>query len=198
MFVGATGSGKTLLAKKLIAPLKRILVIDPKHTFSMDGFKTRSRLHWWQYRKNFRVITRPNRGQDKELRDMVELIYNDGNATIYVDEISSLADRFPKTLETLEDIARTGREKLVSLWTAVQRPAWIPRIFMTETESFFVFNLRAEEDRDRMAGFVGDTIFQTPLNKFEFFYCRADANTPAERMKLDKKTDVIYSLGKEV
>lgn len=197
LFVGATGSGKTQLAKKLIAPLRRIVVIDPKHTFHAQGFKVQDSIRFWQ-RKEFRIITRPFRGHDEKLRDLVEAIYDKGDATIYVDEISSLADRFPKTLETLEDIARTGREKMVSLWTTAQRPRWIPRIFLTETESYFIFNLRSAEDRDTIAGFVGNEIFQTPLNPHQFFYCRADANTPAERMKLDLKTGTIYSLGKEV
>jgi len=196
LFVGATGSGKTLLARRLMQPLRRIIVIDPKHTFTAPGFKNADKLHFWQ-RKEFRIITRPDRGNDERLRDMIEKVYKDGNLTIYVDELSSLADRFPLTLETLEDIARTGREKMVSLWTAVQRPRWTPKIFATETESFFIFNLRAQEDRDYISGFAGD-VFRTPLEPHEFFYCRADANEPPERMKLDTKTNVIYSLGKEV
>lgn len=198
LFVGATGSGKTELAKRLLRDIKRVLVIDPKHTFILDPFKVRRSLnvYFWE-RKEFQLIARPVRGEDIKLRDMVEGAYAQGDFTIYVDELASLADRFPATLETLEDIARTGRERGVSLWNAVQRPRWTPKIFMTETETFFVYNLRAEEDRQYMAGFVGSFVAETRLPQHEFFYCRADANTDPLKMRLNIRTGEIYRLGKE-
>jgi len=193
LFVGATGSGKTVLAKWLLASLRRVLVIDPKHTFSLDGFLYADRLPFWLpwQRQEFQIITRPSRGDDEKLRNLVESVYFLGNATIFVDELASLADRFPLTLETLEDIARTGREKRVSLWNAVQRPRWTPKIFMTETESFFVFGLRAEEDRQYLAGFVGKEVTEIKLAKHEFLYCRSDANTAPERLRLNLDSDII-------
>jgi hypothetical protein len=198
LFVGATGSGKTELAKRLLKDVQRVLVIDPKHTFTLDNFKLRKslKIYFWE-RKEFRFIVRPQRGDDNKLRDLLEGVFAQGDLTIYVDELASLADRFPLTLETLEDIARTGRERRVSLWNAVQRPRGTPKIFMTETETFFIYNLRAEADRQHMAGFVGEKVAEARLPEHEFLYCRADANSIPLRMKLNIRTGDIIRLGEE-
>ena len=43
-FIGASGTGKTELAKFFLSRLNRVVVIDPKHTFRLEGFKRTWRL----------------------------------------------------------------------------------------------------------------------------------------------------------
>lgn len=196
MFLGATGSGKTVLAKKLLSGLNRVIVIDPKHTFSLDNFSVLRHYKMPFFISKFQYIIRPIRGDDLKLRNLIEKVIRDGSITIYVDELASLVDRFPLTTETLEDIARTGRESYISLWSASQRPRWIPKPFLTETESIFQFGLRAFEDRQYLSGFTGSDPNKI-LGPYEFIYSRADANTPPEKMILNLQTGKIISLGKE-
>ena len=196
LFVGATGSGKTALAKRLLRDLDRVIIIDPKHTFQMDGFRYGNKLHFWE-KKKYKLIVRPDRNSDETVRNLIDYVYSMGSVTIYVDELASLQDILPLTLAALENIARTGREKNVSLWTASQRPRWTPKIFFSETESFFIFGLRAREDREYIAGFAGNETL-LPLEKYEFYYSRSDANNPVEIMTMDIQTGIIKRTSKEV
>jgi len=183
-FVGATGSGKTQLAKYFLSTQERVLIIDPKHTFSMDGFKRGWNLP--TFNKKFRMIVRPRLQDDEKLFDLLHKAFKLGNVTIYVDEMATLSDMFKWTTIKLEDIARTGREKKVSLWSVMQRPRGTPRVFLTETDVFFVFNLRSGEDRDYIKDYVGNEV-QEQIQKFNFWYIRPEESTPSLlTLNLDK------------
>lgn len=175
-FIGATGSGKTELAKFFLLTQNRVVVIDPKHTFRLEGFRKTWSLP--MLASSFRIIVRPRLADDLKLRDLLHRIWRMGNVTIYCDEIASLADSFKRSTRKLEDIARTGREKHVSLWCAMQRPRGTPRIFLTETEVFFVFSLRSGEDRDYIRDYVGPEV-DRQVPKFSFWYIRPEETTPS-------------------
>lgn len=183
-FVGATGSGKTYLAKHFLQHQNRCLVIDPKHTFRLNGYGTRRPL----FGDSFRVIYRPD--DDAKLAKYIFSLWSEGDVTIYCDELATLSERFPESTETLGDVARTGREKRVSLWVALQRPRWVPRIFFTEAEVFFIFRLRSGDDRKYLAEFAGEEVIER-INKYDFFYVRADDGDP-ELLKLDARSGLIY------
>lgn len=171
VFVGATGSGKTVLAKHFLKRLNRILVVDPKHTFKLDGFARRRSLPL--FGKSFRMIYRPKRDDDLNLAQLFHDVFRGRNATIYIDELASLNDMFPISTVELIDIARTGRERHVAVWTALQRPRWVPRVFFTEAEAVFQFNLRSGEDRAFMSQFIGP-IVRDPIERFTFWYSHAN------------------------
>ena len=174
--VGTTGSGKTVLAAHLLSGLTRVVVIDPKHTFNLDGFKT-----GWQlplFSKDYKLIVRPRRGQDERLGNLLYTLLGSGNLIIYVDELATMVNSYKLSVEVLEEIARTGRERHVGLWTATQRPAWIPKIFLTESETYIMFQLRTENDRKYMAGLMGDEV-RLPIEKYQFWYLAPGAREPA-------------------
>ncbi len=191
VFVGATGSGKTVLAKHFLKRLNRILVIDPKHTFRLDGFKVRRSLP--VFGSEFRIIYRPRLEDDEELAGLLMSIMRGKNATVYCDELATLAEMYPNTTLILADMARTGRERHVSVWTALQRPRWVPRVFFTEAEIVIMFNLRSAEDRDYMAQFVGPEA-SDPIEKYTFWYSHADEEIPA-LMRLDMDKNYIEKIG---
>ncbi len=176
LFVGRTGSGKTVLAKHFLAHLNRVLVLDPKAMFRLDGYRTRRGLPL--IGSDFRVIFRPRPGDDETMAGMAYDLMKAKNATIYVDELAVLAEVYPATTEVLKQIAMTGRERHVAVWAACQRPRWTPRIFFTEAEVVFMFNMRSGEDREYMAQFIGPEA-RDPIERYEFWYSHADEERPA-------------------
>ena len=187
-FIGASGTGKTELAKFFLSRLNRVVVIDPKHTFRLEGFKRTWRLPWAK-NSDFRLIVRPKMDQDAELYELIARLYKMGHVTIYVDEMATLSDMFPHTTALLKNVARTGREKRVALWSAVQRPRGVPLVFFTECETFFVFNLRSMDDRQHIRGYIGDEVLDR-IPKFKFWHCSTDSDD-LSLLSLDLKTESI-------
>lgn len=187
-FIGASGTGKTQLAKFFLTRLNRVVVIDPKHTFRLEGFKRTWRLPWAK-NSDFKLIVRPKMEQDAELYELIARLYKMGHVTIYVDEMATLSDMFPHTTALLKNVARTGREKRVALWSAVQRPRGVPLVFFTECETFFVFNLRSMDDRQHIRGYIGDEVLDR-IPKFKFWHCSTDSDD-LSLLSLDLKTESI-------
>lgn len=190
MLVGTTGSGKTELAKHFLAGMTRTLVIDPKHTFRLDGYRRARGLP--AFGKDFHVIYRPRPWDDFPLADLIYKLNKMRDVTIYCDELATLHEQFPATTQMLADVARTGRERHVSLWNATQRPRWTPRIFFTETEVYFMFHMRSAEDRAYMAGLLSPDVFND-IDMFNFWYMRPGMKLP-EHLHLDLSRGGIIPL----
>jgi energy-coupling factor transporter ATP-binding protein EcfA2 len=192
-FVGTTGSGKTVLADYLLNyGGDRVLVIDPKHTFQKEGFEDRRRFPFMG--KDYKMIYRPNSDDDKHMADLLREAFKRGNTRIYVDELATTARFFPESADMLEDIARTGRERYISLWCATQRPRHVPVSLFTESEIWFVFLLRDPRDRRHVSGYVGDEIEgQMPL--YHFWYVRPGMERP-KLMTLDLDQNRLMEVSK--
>lgn len=176
VLIGKTGSGKTTLVKYLLPRINRVIAIDPKHTLKMEGFKSSWRIP--RFSNRFQIIVRPKRNDDEKLYDLILAANKARNVTLYVDELATLADVFPESTALLADIARTGREKRVALWTATQRPRNIPRVFLTETEIFFVFRLRSGDDRMYVKGYAGDEVIDQIPSR-QFWYIKDEDESPS-------------------
>lgn len=188
-FIGATGSGKTVLARFLMSGLNRVVVIDPKHTFKADGFKNTWRLPAWS--GDYRIIIRPTREDDERLAGFLWKLFKAGSVTLYCDEAATTYEVFPETTDVLTEIARTGRERRVGLWCSMQRPRRVPLVLLTECESFFIFNCRSKDDRDLLRGYTGDEVLNK-LERFKFLYYRAEETNPPGLLMLDiKKNQII-------
>ncbi len=190
VLIGKTGSGKTTLVKHLLPRINRVIAIDPKHTLSIDGFKRSWSIP--RFSNKFQIIVRPKRTDDEKLYDLILKADKARNVTIYVDELATLTDVFPESTALLADIARTGREKRVALWTATQRPRNIPRVFLTETEIFFVFRLRSGDDRLYVKGYAGDEVIDQIPNK-QFWYIKDEEDLPS-LLTLDLETKKIMKI----
>ena len=189
-FIGATGSGKTVLAQYLLSGLNRVIVIDPKHTFHMSGYKKGWKLPLTS--GEFHLIIRPTRDDDERLAGFLSRLYGEGSVTIYCDEAATTADVFPETTAALTEIARTGRERHVALWCTMQRPRRVPLTMLTETETFFVFSVRSKDDRDYIRGYTGDEVSEK-LPRFVFWYYRTEDERPA-LMSLNLKENRVEEL----
>ena len=192
MFVGTTGSGKSELAKHFLQKINRVLVIDPKHTFRMDGYRISKNVpfDWFGFKQDdFHVIYRPRLFDDGNLAQLIYRLLRRKHITIYIDELATLVEMFKRSTVVLADAVRTGREKHISIWSATQRPRWIPRIFLTEAENIFQFQLRSEDDRRYMTGFMGAHVFE-PIEEHNFWFTGIDFQPPA-LLRLDMRNHVI-------
>lgn len=192
VLVGATGSGKTELVKHFIDRLNRVTVIDPKHTFKMPGFKNRRNLP--TLGSDWRIVFRPRPNDDQDMVDLFDQLFRLKHNTIYVDELATLAEVYPRATKRLADIARTGRERHVAVWTALQRPRFVPRVFFTEAESMFIFNLRGEDDRIYMSKFTDPDVAEQ-IEKFSFWYFHPDQGLALMRYNLSKQFIQLISGG---
>jgi ABC-type dipeptide/oligopeptide/nickel transport system ATPase component len=193
-FIGATGSGKTVLARYLLSGLNRVVVIDPKHMFHMPGYKPGWRLPLTS--GEFHLVIRPAREDDDRLAGFLMRLMREGSVTIYCDEAATTADIFPETTQAMTEIARTGRERHVGLWCTMQRPRRVPLTMLTETETFFVFSVRSKDDRDYIRGYTGDEVSER-LPRFAFWYYRTEEDRPA-LLTLNLKENQVEEFNQEV
>ena len=175
--LGMTGGGKAVLAEALLADLDRIVIVDPKNEIRLPGFTRALTLDPWY--KTFRLIWVPRRSDDYKLAVLLRRAWKRRNLTIYVDELQTLTDFFPIATETLSDIIRTGRSRKVSVWIATQRPAWVPRWFLSESRHKFIFTLLDKADRRRAAEVAGDAAVE-PVPVHHFLYSRPGLTIPIE------------------
>lgn len=168
--MGTTGSGKSVLARHLLSTLKRAVIIDPKFEWKAEGWKRKLALP--RFEKEFNLIWRPpqiSKAVDMRLADLLDRALKKGKLTIYVDELQSLTDFFPQATRVLTEIIRTGRSRQVAVWNAMQRPAWVPRWFLSESRHKFVFTLLDKADRKRAGDLIGDAA-DVQLPFFDFLY----------------------------
>lgn len=177
-FVGTTGSGKTTLARKLLAPAKDVVVVDPKHGFTWE----REKLPYGKgvITSDFRqvmahegpepLIYRPSLAECAAgLPWFWRWVWLRQNTLVYVDEVSSITKPVNPPVEFARCIQQ-GRSKQISVWCGTQRPAKIPVIILSESEHDFIFRLRHSTDKKRMAEYSDEVILTDPPRGHEFWY----------------------------
>jgi energy-coupling factor transporter ATP-binding protein EcfA2 len=147
-FLGPTGSGKSVLAKALIASQKNVIIVDTKRkedwsdvaeiVSERDVFRCGRGRYVFRVPRDFLI--------DPSLPEkFFRWALDAGGRVIYVDE---LLDIIPTP--GLKILATQGRAAGVGLWTATQRPSGVPLYTISETQHMFVFYLRLERDRERI------------------------------------------------
>lgn len=202
--IGATGSGKTTLARYLIEdPGKRCSVVyDAKISDAITSWQTTQRFYddfgLLQGSKDFRLVFRPSLAEslDANAQDaFFEWIYWRRYTRLYVDEATALQGGTNPSFHLQACIAR-GRERGISTMIATQRPKRVPLILFSESEHFFVFRLNLMEDRMRVYEMTGiDPLEQTTLENFEFFYYSALTGQYSNRLTLDSAVVSSNKLG---
>jgi hypothetical protein len=86
----------------------------------LDGYKFGKRIP--RFADDFHIIYRPTWDDDEDLANLCAHLNKGKGCTIYCDELSTLAEQFPASTAQLADIARTGRERHVAVWSTLQRP----------------------------------------------------------------------------
>jgi hypothetical protein len=177
---GRTGSGKTTLADRLIRKLGyRTVVIDPKHSWDFPGYEHNQ--HYDSNPETLRQVFRPRDDADDGWRDLVDYLEDvwgyDVPSVVYIDELTSVTTprKAPRVLATL---VRLGRQRGFGTWYASQRPKDCPGLFFTEAEHWAVFDLLNKDDRDKVAGFMGDEVKERIREPYAFWYNNPHMDDP--------------------
>lgn len=177
LFTGRTGSGKTTLADRLIRKLGyRTVVIDPKHSWDFPGYRLVTK-----YDPDPNLLRQVFRPIDDDWDDLITFLnaaWRDPQPLVlYVDELTEVTT--PRTAPApLRRFVRLGRQRNKATWYATQRPKDIPSLFLTEAEHWMVFDLRHADDRDKVAGFLGDRADGRPKGRYSFWYANPDMDDP--------------------
>lgn len=192
--IGATGTGKTTLARYLIEDT------DKRHSVVYDNKPSEAIGQWGPPHKlieNYeeleiaeeeRLIYRPPLPEtlDAERQDrFFQWIYERQYCRLYIDEAGSLRGGTTPSYHLQACLCR-GREKGISTITGTQRPARIPLVLLSEAEHFYIFRLNLLADRQRIGELTGISVDrQTDLRQYEFFYFNALAGVASDKLRLD-------------
>src|SRR6266516_4899548 len=151
-FVGQTGSGKTTLAEHICRLRPFVVVLDSKGTVEWKGYQLHRRLETLVQSTAPKLVYRPvydELSSDETVDLFFNWIYQRKNTTLYVDEIYSVAhgDVYPPHYGAC---LTRGREVGVVVYTATQRPAFVPQIMFSEAEHVYCFYLKMPRDRERV------------------------------------------------
>jgi hypothetical protein len=176
--VGKTGSGKTYLSRKLLAPVSNLVIIDSKGTLGEWAIKDdpiirlQKRLGFRDEDGRIRYI--PPAGTRAATRlwyhDLLQVAYNEGDCIVYIDELFAVAPPNTDPPPALTTLYTRGRERRAGVWSCTQRPTWIPLFALSESDHFFCFRLHLVEDRKRMSAFMGPAVLEVPPDKYGFWY----------------------------
>lgn len=178
VFVGKTGCGKTTLAKGILPLYKNVIVLDNKGMMKESDWKG------FTVFKDFDSLikaddkTCPKRifqpdifNQSLELFDsFFKWIYHRQNTVVYIDEVYSICESSRQIPFYYKGILTRGRERGIACFSATQRPMDIPNVILSESEFYFVFQLRLDADREKVEKITGiRREYQAELEDFEFF-----------------------------
>lgn len=163
LIVGRTGSGKTRAAvwhmsqKNLnVFPW---LVINHKGEELIDSIQGAQHVDLdVKIKKPGLYVVHPNPGQDDAaLTDLMWRIHRTGNCGIYIDE-GYMVD---KTDPAMQAILTQGRSKHIPMIILSQRPVWLTRFAVSESDFYQLFHLQDKRDRQTINSFI-------PLNLEEW------------------------------
>lgn len=173
LFAGKTGSGKTFAAGSLLAPVSRLVVIDPKANLASWNLKVPNFSDWRRLERGkpgrFRIMPPITVDPEAWYEDLFKRLYYIGNLMVYIDEAYAVVPPGARPGQWLSALYTRGRELGIGLWSATQRPAWIPLFMLSESDWFLIFRLNLDVDRRRLAGVIGDQVMLPIPDKHGFY-----------------------------
>lgn len=178
--VGKTGSGKSFLTKKLMKGINsRLVFIDPKceHNFDSKKIEVHNCLEKaaksirGRFDDKFFMHIKPNKVTPELLNDFLGEIFNIANVTVIFDEVGRFC--FPRVCEEHDRLIRQGRAKGIGVWHLTQRPSWVDKFLLSESEHNFVFFLKIENDQKSIienTSLPKDAFVKLNTMKYYFYY----------------------------
>lgn len=125
--------------------------------FAVDSVQGARRL--WQRGKN--VIYRPPPTMQEDYAYLFEVAFWDAIPFIYVDESTLCVKNSQVYPVYFRAIWQQGRSRGITALAGTQRPSGVPVFLFSESEQKWSFDLIAADDREKVAGWIGDQIVET-------------------------------------
>jgi len=211
LLVGKTGSGKTQngLFQLMHTPLWPRIILDTKiedHFFSLpqndetlelvqgfDDFEKYSRQTKRDDMPDF-LLVRPTAFEfvnPESLDEYLGIIYaRFGSVFTFIDEVGNF-HKNGRALPHLMNVLCRGRSRGKTTMMATQRPAFISRSCLTESDRFYVHKLTDALDRDRLTDVIPEFNLLPPkIPKYHFWYYehdmdKAELYKPVPELKKD-------------
>jgi energy-coupling factor transporter ATP-binding protein EcfA2 len=166
---GQNGSGKSVLASSIARAMDRVVVYDPKWDPAAEipnaALCTTAR----EVLRALpgRVLYRPDAVEGGQIVDRFDeicrkIIQLGGHHGIVVHELSNLGSAFAIG-PWHRAVITQGRSLQISVVEVTQRPRNIPIVALSEAQHLVCFTLLNPDDRDVMAGYMGQAIRPEPL-----------------------------------
>lgn len=178
LLCGRTGCGKTTLVKELLKFMNnfvKIIIVDTKglwtnrKPFAKNGLGTVETPRLVQsFNPKFNVQVFQTFEWNDALEECCKQILKLGHYIFYIDDIGGLADAY-SIPNGIQNIWTMGRANFVGGWASTQYPKRIPKIFKSQAEHFFIFNL-VQEDKDDVVKFAQDIRIATQKIANRFFW----------------------------
>lgn len=159
--MGMTKSGKTYLARAILASAPRLVALDPKGLlYNRSDWNLE---HWdagidrLEAGKDARLWIPPPTS-DGEYEEWLQKIMRLRDVVIYIDEMYGVGP--PQGSKGLRALYTRGRELGLGVWGCFQRPRNIPIYAMSEAEWLICFRLEQLDDRKYMAERMGRVALQ--------------------------------------
>lgn len=191
---GQTGSGKTAFAVWLLGYMPGTLIYDTKEERKFSALPKSVRVATMdEARKALRenkggeavydfVILRPSVAEtlDSEMLDtMLQYHYeNLRGIGAYIDEVFMFHNG-GRVGPGLMSLLTRGRSRGITLTMSAQRPAWLSRFCLTESQRFYVFRLVDRADRQRLGEIIPGLSRDEQPEKYHFQYFDFDQDGPA-------------------
>lgn len=166
--MGATGTGKTTLARELLKGYENVLVIDPKCTYDPEDdeykmVRSPSGLNWW-VRNKPKIHYRPHPLHQSvaDYDEVYRWAYNRKDILVYTDE-TYLTMHHTVSPDWQRAVITCGRELGIGAIFATQRPSGVDLRILTESEHKACFYLAHRDDRRRLADEMGAEVMNDPV-----------------------------------
>lgn len=178
LLVGKTGSGKTQGALFMLRHMPTpVVILDTKiepsfeTAFAPGSWSMQDGL-WTQADARSVHIVRPTPAESVDWMQIdawLGTFMERGPITIYIDELYQVHGTGGRAGPGLVGLLTRGRSKGVTLLMSTQRPAWISRFCLTESEKYYVYRLNDPKDRQRLADVTSRDMLRAP-RRFHFWF----------------------------
>lgn len=172
VILGRKGSGKTYLARRIMADKRRLIVFDPKWQLSDLGLVIHNPIDLISYIKanhsgSFRVVYQPDVDIQEEgalfrdFQDVVACAYYTKNLYLFLDEIYLYTSR-TKRGNVLENIINSGRHDQISIVATTIRHTDTSRNLTAQADMLIAFQIQEPSDIEYLKTYFGPLAEKLP------------------------------------
>lgn len=201
---GTSGSGKTTLALALCEAMPApLVVLDTKYDPGIAAWAKRHKIRIWNKRdmpdwRKIRedIVVRPRSDWLAHPEDidwwLGQAFYCPYVPSIYIDEGYQVGATSSRIGEGVSGLWTRGRVFGIVSLIGTQRPAWINKFVITESDHLYIGCLRLEDDRKKIAQATGQTEALDRLAKRHFMYINQDEDRLSFLKPLDMNRPSAY------